>query len=50
MNGLKSDYLTISYLSEDKVFVPVQNINLLTRYGGDAANITLDKLENRVNW
>ena len=47
VNGLKSDYLTISYLSEDKVFVPVQNINLLTRYGGDAANITLDKLGAR---
>ena len=40
--------LTILYLSEDKVFVPVQNINLLTRYGGDTANITLDKLGARA--
>lgn len=47
VNGLRSDYLTVSYLSDDKVFVPVQNINLLTRYGGDVANISLDKLGAR---
>jgi len=44
IHGLKSDCLTLSYLEGDKVFVPVQNINLLTRYGGDISSALLDKL------
>ena len=44
IHGLKNDCLALSYLEGDKVFVPVQNINLLTRYGGDTSSGLLDKL------
>ncbi len=48
--GLKSiktldfekDYLTIEYLDNDKLFLPVENIELLSKYGENTT--TLDKL------
>ena len=41
IHGLKSDCLTLSYLGGDKVFVPVQNINLITKYGGANSHMAI---------
>lgn len=42
--GVKNDFLKILYAGSDVLFVPVEDINLITRYGSDNALIDLDKL------
>ncbi|HWM83868.1 MAG TPA: transcription-repair coupling factor, partial [Pseudolabrys sp.] len=42
--GAPHDCLEIHYAGEDRLFLPVENIELLSRYGSDAAEATLDKL------
>jgi transcription-repair coupling factor (superfamily II helicase) len=36
--------LELRYLGDDKLFLPVENIELLSRYGSDDTTVTLDKL------
>jgi len=43
------DFLKILYFGSDVLFVPVEDINLITRYGSENALIDLDKLGNN-NW
>ena len=51
-NGLKTieaagaphDCLELRYAGEDKLFLPVENIELLSRYGSSDAEVMLDKL------
>lgn len=38
------DCLKIEYLGGDKLFVPVENIEVLSRFGGDEGTVQLDKL------
>lgn len=38
------DCLRIIYLGEDKLYVPVENIEMLSRYGSEDAAVQLDKL------
>ncbi len=38
------DCLELHYAGGDKLFLPVENIELLSRYGSESANATLDKL------
>lgn len=38
------DCLALTYHGEDRLFLPVENIELLSRYGGDAEQVQLDKL------
>lgn len=38
------DCLRLIYDGGDKLFVPVENIDVLTRYGSDAAGVQLDRL------
>jgi len=38
------DCLEILYASESKLFLPVENIDLLTRYGADSDGVLLDRL------
>lgn len=33
-NGLKKDYLTIAYKDDDKLYIPVEKIDLITKYSG----------------
>lgn len=40
----KHDFITILYSGEDKLYIPVENIELLTHYGSENENIKLDKL------
>ena len=38
------DCLLLSYAGGDRLFLPVENIDLLSRYGSDSADASLDKL------
>ncbi|MGB0084818.1 MAG: transcription-repair coupling factor [Rhodomicrobiaceae bacterium] len=42
--GAPHDCLEIEYHGGDKLFLPVENIELLTRYGSDDATVALDRL------
>ena len=42
--GAPHDCLEIHYAGDDRLFLPVENIELLSRYGSDSAEAVLDKL------
>ncbi|WP_274424498.1 transcription-repair coupling factor [Chelativorans sp. YIM 93263] len=42
--GAPHECLELRYAGDDRLFLPVENIELLSRYGSDAAETTLDKL------
>ncbi len=42
--GTLHDCLKISYAGDDRLFVPVENIEVLSRYGSDEGTTQLDKL------
>ena len=42
--GTSHDCLKVVYDDEDKLFVPVENLDMLSRYGSENTNISLDKL------
>ncbi len=42
--GKKHDCLKIVYRDEDRLFLPVENLELVTRHGGSAGDVELDKL------
>jgi transcription-repair coupling factor (superfamily II helicase) len=44
VSGAPHDCLRILYDGGDKLFVPVENIEMLSRYGSDSENAALDKL------
>ena len=44
VSGAPHDCLRIIYLGDDKLFVPVENIEVLTRFGSEDAGVQLDKL------
>jgi transcription-repair coupling factor (superfamily II helicase) len=45
IGGVSNDYLLLQYLDSDKLYVPVDRLNLIQRYiGGDGKSPRLDKL------
>ena len=44
VGGAPHDCLELRYAAETKLFLPVENIELLSRYGSDHANVELDRL------
>ncbi|PHP65766.1 transcription-repair coupling factor [Zhengella mangrovi] len=42
--GAPHDCLELHYASDGKLFLPVENIDLLSRYGSDASDAVLDRL------
>jgi transcription-repair coupling factor (superfamily II helicase) len=42
--GAPHDCLEIRYAGDDRLFLPVENIELLSRYGGEGSETILDKL------
>ncbi len=42
--GAPHDCVELRYAGDDKLFLPVENIELLSRYGSEDANVQLDKL------
>ncbi|HEU5017715.1 MAG TPA: transcription-repair coupling factor [Pseudolabrys sp.] len=47
--GAPHDCLEIHYAGGDKLFLPVENVELLSRYGSEDANVDLDRLGGG-NW
>ncbi len=44
-DGVTKDYITIKYLGSDTLYVPVTQLDLISRYvGGDDANVKINKL------
>ena len=44
VGGAPHDCLELHYANDTKLFLPVENIELLSRYGSDGTNVELDKL------
>ncbi len=44
VQGAPHDCLDLLYAGDSKLYLPVENIDLLTRYGTDGENVQLDKL------
>ncbi|MBB5045655.1 transcription-repair coupling factor (superfamily II helicase) [Rhodopseudomonas rhenobacensis] len=44
VGGAPHDCLELHYAAETKLFLPVENIELLSRYGSDHAHVELDRL------
>jgi transcription-repair coupling factor (superfamily II helicase) len=44
VSGAPHDCLELHYASDTKLFLPVENIELLSRFGSDQANVELDRL------
>ena len=42
--GAPHDCLRVIYAGDDKLFVPVENIEVLSRFGSEAADVQLDRL------
>jgi transcription-repair coupling factor (superfamily II helicase) len=49
VGGAPHDCLRVIYAGDDKLFVPVENIEVLSRYGTEDANVALDKL-GAISW
>ncbi|MCL2068655.1 MAG: DEAD/DEAH box helicase, partial [Oscillospiraceae bacterium] len=51
MHGVVKDYIQIRYAGADMLFVPVTQLDLVSRYigGADGANVRLNKL-NSIEW
>src|SRR5262249_10514279 len=47
--GAPHDCLRVLYADNDKLFVPVENIDVLSRYGSEEAGAQLDKLGG-IQW
>ncbi len=43
-DGIAHDCLKLIYANNDKLYVPVENIDVISRYGNEDANVTLDTL------
>ena len=41
------DCLVIEYLNASKLYIPVENINIISKYGDSGKNVTLDKLGSK---
>jgi transcription-repair coupling factor (superfamily II helicase) len=44
VSGAEHDTVALEYLGGDKLYVPVENLDVLSRYGSDSEDVTLDKL------
>lgn len=44
VNNVKHDCVKLTYADDDRLFLPVENIDLLTRYGSEEEGVALDKL------
>ena len=42
------DCLVIEYLNASKLYIPVENINVISKYGDSGKNVSLDKLGSKT--
>ena len=45
----KHECIEVEYSGGDKIFIPVENLDLITKYGHEDLNVSLDKLGSK-NW
>jgi transcription-repair coupling factor (superfamily II helicase) len=50
INGIHQDYLTVLYQNEDKIFVPVSQLNLISKYVGNADQAPKINRLSDVKW
>ena len=46
VSGIARDFISLKYKNDDKLYVPVENIDLVSRYGDANSNIQLDYLKS----
>ena len=49
INDAKHECLLLKYANDDKLYLPVENIEVLSKYGSDISDVSLDKLGG-VSW
>ncbi len=49
VTGAAHDFLKVIYHGDDKLYVPVENIEVLSRFGSESEGVELDRLGG-VNW
>ena len=49
INELEQDFIEIFYQNNDKLLIPVENLELISKFGPTNQNVTLDKL-GLQNW
>jgi len=49
VHGVIHDFIKLVYLGDDKLYVPVENFELISRYSGGEAHASLDKLGS-LSW
>lgn len=49
VQGITHDFIKLTYLGDDKLYVPVENFELISRYSGSEAQAVLDKLGS-LSW
>jgi transcription-repair coupling factor (superfamily II helicase) len=49
VDGAPHDCVRLTYAGDDRLFVPVENIETLSRYGADQSNASLDRL-GAISW
>ncbi len=50
VGGYEKDFLEVAYAGQDKLYVPVEQINLVHRYIGSTEDPDLDHLGKRSSW
>lgn len=46
VSGISHDFVALRYQNNDKLYIPIENINLISRYGDAEANVQLDSLKS----
>ena len=49
VNGFTQDFIELIYHNNDKLLIPIENLELISRYGSNEKNVQLDKL-GLQNW
>jgi transcription-repair coupling factor (superfamily II helicase) len=44
IKGVSHDFIKLLYFDDDKFYLPVENFELISKFGGDLDNVRLDKL------
>ena len=44
INNVEQDFLELIYQGNDKLFIPVENLDLISKYGNTSNNVLLDRL------
>ena len=46
--GISHDFIVLRYQNNDKLYIPIENINLISRYGDADSNVQLDYLKSNA--